>query len=277
MDKTPAGYLGIPGSFSFIALESYFGHGYPQRGYKDFSQLLEGLKRKEISHCLLPIENSISGSLVKNYDMLSPRGISSICGELYLHVQPYLVVKQPLKVSGIHTVYAHPESFNQCDEVLTKMAVRRIAVSDSASAADYIATEGKYGEAALSSHDAAKRYGLTIVSQTAGSFKTNITRFFILSNHERQSNRMNKASIVYRLKHKPGTLFTSLGMIARRNLNLTKIESRPIPEDPFTYRFFVDFEFNEPSVAKEAIDEFKKETLSFQLLGMYQKGDVYES
>lgn len=269
------GYLGIPGSFSHIAALRYFGGDVSFFEGKSFQEILKTVQNQDINYAILPIENSVSGSVVKNYDLLLETNVT-IIGEIYLRVSQNLLVKRKLSPKAITKIFSHPEAFKQCEEFLSRLTVTKIEMSDTATAAKYVSEKGKNTEGAIASIDAAKLYSLIVLKKHIETNKANYTRFIVIARKTTVNNSVNKATLLFTVKHKPGTLYKVLGALANRSLNLTKIESRPMLGSPFEYMFYMDFEFDSIEQAKEAIRELEKETTSLRILGKYKKGELYE-
>lgn len=272
--KTKVGFLGLPGSFSFLSAKKYCKKA-EFLSMNSFSAIINQLKEELIDFGLIPIENSISGSLVKNYDLLLNNNVN-IVGEVYWKVSHHLLAKERVNPSSISVIYSHAEVFSQCQHFLKTITAKKIAVDDTANAARLVSRSRKNNLAAIASWQAAKIYRLVVVKKGLEDDKQNFSRFFIVSTKKGSMENANKASIVFTLPHQPGTLYKALGILARQRLNLTKIESRPIIGTPFHYLFFVDFEFDNLKKAKLAIQGLKRTTSIFRLLGIYQKGKLYD-
>lgn len=268
-------YLGIPGSFSSIASEKYFGTEKNLVGKPTVPDVLKAIVDDSKSCGVIPIENSVSGSVVRNYDLLLKSDVS-IVGEIYLRISQNLLAKDAITLDEVKTVYSHPEALYQCDEFLQTLNVSKVEANDTASAAQYIAEKGKRGEAAIAGIEAAKLYDLTVLKKGIETNKANYTRFVVISKNLQQDKKITKISVLFTLQHKPGTLYRALGELQKRRLNFTKIESRPMLGKPFEYMFYMDFECQKKEDAISAIEAIRNKTETLRILGMYKKGDIYE-
>ena len=274
MTKT-VGYLGIPGSFSYLAALRYFKRDVEFFEGKSFQHILKKVQNGRLDFGILPIENSVSGSVVKNYDLLLASDVL-IVGEVYLGVSQNLLVRKQLNLKNIRTIYSHPEAFKQCEEFLNSLDIARVEMSDTATAARFVREKGRETDAAIAGIDAAKRYNLIILKKHIETNKANYTRFIVVARKTNGTISTNKTTILFTLKHKPGMLHKALGVLAKRDLNFTKIESRPMLGSPFEYMFYMDFEFGSIKDAQDAINDLKKETTSLRTLGIYKKGELHE-
>lgn len=271
------GYLGLPGSFSYLAAQKYLSSAR-LISCQTFKQIMEKVKQGQLSLGILPIENSLSGSLIDNYDLLVSSGLF-IVGEVYLRIKQNLLSKTKVSLSEIDTVYSHPEAFRQCAKFLEKLPIKKIAIDDTSSAAEYIANQGSKNEAAIASVTAAKIYSLTILKKGIETNKNNFSRFLVVARQRKKDflTRANKATVLFNLAHRPGTLYQALGVFAKKRMNLTKIESRPILGKPFEYLFILDFEFDSLSQAQAVVEEMRQHTTFQKVLGYYQKGNFHET
>ena len=232
------GYLGIPGSFSYLAGRRYFDNQIKLISSPSFEQILTDIKKHAFDYGILPIENSVSGSVVKNYDLLRAADIV-IIGEVYLRISQNLVAKKKVDLKYMRSIYSHPEAFKQCEEFLSTLNSIRVEMSDTATAAKYVSEKGKDTDAAIASIDAAKRYNLKVLKKHIETNKANYTRFIVVAKKINGENAANKITVLFTVRHKPGTLYRALGALAKRSLNLTKIESRPMLGSPFEYMFYM--------------------------------------
>lgn len=270
-------YLGIPGSFSYSAALKYFGTDASLSGYENFKGVFDALRENTVEFGIIPIENSLAGSIYDNYDYLSEYKANAI-GELYLKVEHHLMIKNPLDTSEkalqeIKKVYSHPKALEQCNMFFEKYPhIEKIAYGDTASAAKYVSELQNPTIAAIANREAAEMYGLSIIKPNIQDHAINYTRFLVLSKNRSFADDSNKCSIMFTLSHVPGSLMNTLKILADQDYNLTKIESRPIQAKPFEYIFYVDFEF--PKGDMQAIDnvfnELRKYTITLQVLGFYK-------
>ena len=270
-------YLGMPGSFSSIAAKKYFNDETEFVGKKSFEEIIETLQSEDGGCGIVPIENSVSGSVIPMYDLLE-RSPIRIIGEVYLRVKQNLLAKAPTSLDSISMVYSHPEALKQCDVFLRSLEVRRVEVSDTATAAHVVSSSAQNHEAAIASLEAADRYGLHVIAEGIETNKQNYSRFLILCNMDAtaEASKCDKATIVFTLEHQPGTLLNVLSALKDHGINLTKIESRPMIGSPFEYLFYVDFEYDNEWMVPAVLELIKKQTITCKVLGMYPKGVFHD-
>ncbi len=270
-------YFGIAGSFSFIAAQKFFGDNIQMLGSKTFKDVFMNVKNLKSDFGVVPVENSTTGSILETYDQLMDSGMS-ICGEIRLKIHHNLLVTDPVaRITDIKKCYSHLQAISQCDAFFGKHRwIKPVLSSDTATAAEFIAGNKNISEAAIASVDTAKIYNLKILKNNIEDNKNNFTRFVIIGSAKNKSG--NKASIVFSVKHVPGSLFQALRPYANLELNLTKIESRPLFGKTWEYIFFADFDIeNKNENFHEMIRGMKETTEFINILGIYDKGETYET
>ncbi|MBI3385899.1 prephenate dehydratase, partial [Candidatus Gottesmanbacteria bacterium] len=231
----------------------------------------------ESSWGVLPIENSIAGTVHETFDAIVRHELS-ITKEIFLPIAHHLLiapVSHPVnqQLQGIKTIFSHPKAFEQCRIFLKGLPhARLLMVSDTSTAAGLVARHKNPREAAIGSLDAAKEYGLQVLVKQIQDNTKNCTRFVVVQKN--QGCQMGtKATLCAVLPHVPGSLHTLLGCFAKRRLNLTKIESRPIADSPWEYLFYLDIDFGtHKKIFDDAILEAKNVVRSIKVLGTYEKG-----
>ncbi len=219
---------------------------------------------------MLPIENSTAGSVSDIYDLLLDFRIY-IVGEQIIPIEHMLMAVPGTKLSDIRTVLSHPQALAQCADFLRSHPEwEQKEVLNTAAAAEMVAGDGLSTQAAIAGRSAAEYFGLEILKDSGLSAERNSTRFIIISARSCFLKSAEKISICFGLPHECGTLYGTLGHLAFNGLNMTKIESRPVPDHPFEYRFFIDFEGNldDPEV-RNALLGIKEETGDLRVLGNY--------
>ena len=272
-DATVA-FQGEPGAYSEQAIKRFFGVGNPSTvpcaGFKDvFESVLVG----ESTYGVVPIENSLAGSIHENYDLLLQYPDIAIVGEKKIRIIHHLIGYPDTKIEEIDKVYSHPQGLAQCREFLDKYPhMERIPFYDTAGSVAYIAQENLRNCGAIASGEAAKVYNLAVLKEGIETNPRNYTRFFVLARQESgYSERANMASFVFSTPDKPGALFRCLQILADAKLNMKKLESRPIPGKPWEYMFYVDVEIPpENEVFDGVVENLKKETADFRTLGVYE-------
>lgn len=270
-------FFGIAGSFSHIASQKYFGgkvNLIPSKSIKEvFAHIADGLA----DYGVVPVENSTTGSILETYDMLMENNMH-IIGEVRLKIHHALLVSgKKVKIADIKKCYSHPQAISQCETFFSKNpGIYPVFAQDTASAARFLSENRNKENAAIASLQTAKLYGLSVMAQSIEDNKNNFTRFVVIG--RRQNRTGTKASVVFAVKHVPGSLFKALRPYAKWGLNLTKIESRPILGKTWEYIFFADFELkNNFSDFIKMLSEMKEETDFLTLLGLYDRGKTYET
>ena len=235
--------------------------------------VFEAVSNGETDHGVIPIENSLTGSIHENYDLLLKHDLV-ITGEIKLRIIHNLIVNKGGKLSDIKRLYSHPQAISQCKDFLSTLKnVQLISVYDTAGAARKIKESGSSEEAAIASAQAALDYGLDIIQSGIESNHLNYTRFNVLSRELNEEVEDSKTSIVFSTKNIPGALFKSLSVFALRDIDLYKIESRPLPGSPWEYIFYLDFNGDiRQKVIKKAIAHLEEIARFLKFLGSYPKG-----
>lgn len=230
---------------------------------------MEAIKEGMADYAVLPIENSSAGEVSDIYDLLEEFE-NYIVGEQIIKIQHALVGLPGARIEDIHTIYSHPQALMQCAGYLGKKDWHQISLSNTALAAVKVLQDGDKSQAAIASEAAAKTHGLQILEMPINDNRFNSTRFIIVTNRKMYEQSANKVSICFELPHKSGSLYSILSHIIYNDLNMCKIESRPIPDRTWEYHFFVDFDGNlNDSSVKNAIRGIMEEAVNFKILGNY--------
>ncbi|XP_038882182.1 arogenate dehydratase/prephenate dehydratase 1, chloroplastic-like [Benincasa hispida] len=282
--KVRVAYQGLPGAYSEIAALK----AYPKCETvpcDDFEAAFKAVELWLVDKAVLPIENSVGGSIHRNYDLLLRHRLH-IAGEVQLQVNLCLLGLQGVRKEELKNVLSHPHAFDQCETTLSTLGVMRISIEDTAAAAQMVASGGKRDTGAIASARAAEIYGLNILADNVQDNDNNITRFLILAREPviPGTDKLYKTSIVFTLEEGPGVLFKALAVFALREINLTKIESRPQRQRPlrvvddsnegrakyFDYLFYIDFEASmmEPR-AQCAMAHLQEFSRFLRVLGCY--------
>ncbi len=237
-----------------------------------FKKVFDAVQKKEVPIGIIPIENSLFGSVYENYDLLDKYPLN-IIGEVKHRVSHMLMAIPGVKLGEIRHVYSHPQALGQCDEYLqTLHDVEIVAVYDTAGSAKMISEQRIRNAAAIASTAAARLYGLRILKRGIESNHHNYTRFLILSRRPIRVKKNAKTSIIFSLKSIPGALFKALGVFALRNIDLEKIESRPIIGKPWEYLFYLDFSGSTAEKnCQNALEALSDSTSHLRVLGSYTK------
>jgi arogenate/prephenate dehydratase len=230
-------YQGEPGAYSEAAALQYGGPQAETLPCKSFEDVFDAVSRKKATHGVVPLENSIGGTIHRNYDLLLDHDLT-ISGEVELDVVHCLQALPGTKIGDIKVVYSHPQALAQCERYLKDLGASVEAVYDTAGGAKLVAEKKLAGAAALASRRAADVFGLEVLQEAVQDFEYNITRFAIIGGAPPAD--ANKTTIVFALPSTPGALFKALSVFALRDINLTKLESRPMRGRPWEYLFYVE-------------------------------------
>jgi prephenate dehydratase len=230
-------YQGEPGAYSEAAALQYGGPQAETLPCKSFEDVFDAVSRKKATHGVVPLENSIGGTIHRNYDLLLDHDLT-ISGEVELDVVHCLQALPGTKVGDVKVVYSHPQALAQCERYLKELGASVEAVYDTAGGAKLVAEKKLAGAAALASRRAAEVFGLEVLQEAVQDYEFNITRFAIIGGAPPAD--ANKTTIVFALPSTPGALFKALSVFALRDINLTKLESRPMRGRPWEYLFYVE-------------------------------------
>ena len=259
-EDTRIACFGEHGAYTQQAMEEVFGKNITAINRESFREVMEMVANGEAKYGVLPIENSSTGGITDVYDMLLDYDVT-VVAEHVVKVEQALMGIKGTKLEDIRTVYSHPQGILQCSKFLEKhpQIVAKTFASTSGSARK-VAEEGDKTQAAIASKRAAEIFGLDVIQESINFEKNNYTRFIVISNQKIFLSNANKISLSFEIKHEAGALYNMLSSFYYNNLNLTKIESRPIENKSWEYRFFVDIEgnLNDPCVgnALASISEF---------------------
>lgn len=266
-------YSGVPGSFSHKACHQFFGTEVPIRDCASFREVFDLVDGEQAAFGVLPVENSLTGSIHENYDLLLEYDIK-IVGELTLRIKHNLLGQAGASIEEIERVYSHPQVFQQCREYLERHpSWELVACRDTASAVRRVEEAGDRKEAAIAGVEAAQAQQLTVFKEGIETNPRNYTRFVVISRNESLPGPKSKSSLIYSVSDKPGALFETLRIFAENSINLVKLESRPIHSRPWEYLFYADLEVDlTEDSRKHILDGLVKRTEFFKFLGSYQKG-----
>ena len=263
-------YQGVEGAYQHQAALEYFGKDVNVFHMDTWKECMEAIKEGMADYAVLPIENSSAGEVNDIYDLLEEYE-NYIVGEQIIKIQHALLGVPGTKLEDIRTVFSHPQALMQCVGYLNRHPQwKQISLSNTAVAAEKAAQDGDKSQAAIAGEITAKLYGLEILEMPVNDCRFNSTRFIIVTNRKMYEKDARKVSICFELPHVSGSLYNILSHIIYNDLNMCKIESRPIPERNWEYHFFVDFEGNlDDSAVKNAIRGIAEEAVNFKILGNY--------
>ena len=270
-EDTRIACFGEHGAYTEQAMEEVFGKNITAINRESFREVMEMVANGEAKYGVLPIENSSTGGITDVYDMLLDYDVT-VVAEHVVKVEQALMGIKGTKLEDIRTVYSHPQGILQCSKFLEKhpQIVAKTFASTSGSARK-VAEEGDKTQAAIASKRAAEIFGLDVIQESINFEKNNYTRFIVISNQKIFLSNANKISLSFEIKHEAGALYNMLSSFYYNNLNLTKIESRPIENKSWEYRFFVDIEGNlDEASVQNALRGVKEEAAFMRVLGNFE-------
>ncbi len=277
-EKIKIAIQGGPASFHDLAAQKYFSHFEVQiKPCRSFRETCIKLVNKKVNYTVMAVENTLVGSILPNYSLLEEYPLY-IIGEVYLHIHQHLMALPGQKIEDVKNVRSHPMALLQCSEFLEKYEhLLGIETNDTADSAKEIQNKQQRGIAAIASKSAADLYNLEILAYDIENLKQNYTRFIILSNKKDDSkNNVNKASINFRLDHRPGALANILNIFMDYGINLSLIQSIPIIGKIQEYAFHLDIEWQEDESLNSCIPEIIHNTKGFKFIGKYKSGIISE-
>lgn len=264
-------FPGTHGSFSGSAAQETFPHGRCV-GFPTFAEAAQAVIDGRADYALLPVENSFAGAVLPTYSLLEKLPLH-IVGETMKAVRHNLLGVSGATLAGIRRIASHPQAIAQCDVFLQRMTNVQITPSENtAISARDVAVKGDPTYAAIASEEAARTFGLTVLARNIQTSSANTTRFLILSRATTPLAPPSKATVVFTVKNEVGALVRVLASFAESGLNMSRIESRPMPETPFQYFFSADFEGRmDAAHLSRAMEAARPYTCELRLLGVYPK------
>ena len=265
-----AAFLGEFGTFSHKACTQYFGAEVKGVPMSSFKLIFEAVKDGEVDFGVVPLENSLTGSIHENYDLLLEYDFR-IIGEIALRIMHHLIACPGGKIETIQRVFSHPQVFQQCRQFLEQhQGWELVSDKDTATAVKRIKEGGLATDAAIASKEAAKIHGMAVVQEAIETNPRNYTRFVVIATGALENGPRRKSSLVYSTGNQPGALYETLKVFAEKGINLVKLESRPIHGKPWEYMFYVDIEADIESASfKPVLDKLEKRTDYLRILGTY--------
>lgn len=265
---------GFEGSFHQEAADHYFEGNVKVLPCATFRETVRQASDKKISDGgVMAIENSIAGSILPNYNLLQKSNLHVI-GEIYLQIRQHLMVNPGVGFNDIKEVHSHPMALLQCMDYLEKFEWKLIESEDTALSAHLIHQHHNKHAAAIAGRLAARMYGLDIIVPNIHTLKNNYTRFLILQREDKIGlmDHPNKSSLYFQTDHSKGSLARVLTIIADGGINLSKLQSFPIPDTDWKYSFYVDMEFDSLDKFNSVIDAINPVTEKLKVYGIYKKG-----
>lgn len=265
---------GYEGSYSEEAAEKVFGENCEREYVSSFSEAFKKIEEGRADYTVLPIENSSTGVISEVLDTLAEKDLY-IVGEEYVAVHHCLVGVKGADIRGIKKIFSHEQGFMQCREYIDKTGdVECVPHYSTALSARYVSELCDKSVCAIASERTAKIYGLDILDKDINAVDCNTTRFVVIAKYPEICDAADKISVVFNLDHRSGELYRILSTFARGGLNLLKLESRPIPEKPFEYKFFADYSGNlKTSEVRMLTNNLINETRRFTVIGNYKNAN----
>ena len=262
-------FQGERGAYSEDAAISFFGNS-ETLPLPTFSEVVESTENNVTQYSVLPIENSLEGSVGESYDLLLSTKLA-VVGEIYYRVRHCLIGFD--KIENVDTVYSHPQALGQCRKFIQNHKLKTIPAYDTAGSVKIIKELGKNNVCCIASKRASEIHGVPIIIEGIEDNSNNYTRFLVLSKNKSRDG--DKTSIIFSVKHEAGALFRILKEFNEYKINLTKIESRPNKSTPWEYNFYVDFDGNEyDSKIAEMLEKISKQCVFLKVLGSYKKAKL---
>jgi len=275
MNALKVGFQGESGSYSEASARiQYPDPNYSFVPFRSFRELFEGVESSNVDLAVVPIENSTEGSVNETYDLLVEKPLYVI-GEIYQKIHHCLIINKNSSPDEISVIYSHPQALAQCRKYIQNRRLESIPMYDTAGSVKFIKETRNASAAAIASKHAAQIYDMKVVEEDIEDNSNNFTRFLIISKRYDSNTDDNKISVIFSISHTPGSLYSILQEFALRNINLTKIESRPTKNIPWEYYFFVDLEGNiNDDKVSASLSAVKTATIFFKLLGSYKKDEI---
>lgn len=264
-------FQGEEGAYAQEAAHKFFSRSVRTRPCETLDEVFKLVQDGKLPYGIVPVENSQEGSIGHSYDLLLESDVLA-CGELQIRVSHSLIANKSATLGSIKKIYSHPQALAQCQAFLKHLGVELIPTYNTAASVKMIKEKRIMDGAAVASDATAYIYDMKVIAREIEDNRRNSTRFFILGKEEAKPTGEDKTSIVFLLKHEPGTLYRTVGEFSGRNINLTKIESRPTKQTPWEYNFYLDFEgHRQDPVIAEALAGVREATLFLKVLGSYPK------
>ena len=265
-------FQGEHGAYSESAARKFFGEDINTIPCKSFEDALKVTEEGNSNYSVLPVENSIEGTVGQSIDAITNTSLHSI-GEVYLKVEHCLIGKG--KVEDIKTVYSHPQALGQCSDFIQNRKLHTVPTYDTAGSVKIVKDMNDLQLASIASYDAGKLYDVPIIEKGIENNSNNYTRFLIFSKENSSESSNDKTSIIFSVKHEPGALYQILKEFNDNGINLTKIESRPNKNTNWEYNFFVDLigHFANSKISS-VLDKISENTIFLKVLGSYPVADL---
>jgi chorismate mutase/prephenate dehydratase len=266
-------FQGERGAFSESAVYSYFGQSAEVKPCREFSDVFENVQNCKTKYGVVPVENSLEGSVNQAYDLFLKYNVR-VRGEIVLRIVHCLIAHPDATLDSIKTIYSHRVALAQCRAFLGKLDARLIPSFDTAGSVAAIKKDRMKDSGAVASERAAEVYKMKILAKGIEDNESNHTRFFVLAKRDAPRSGEDKTSIIFAADNVPGSLFRILEQFYVRKINLTRIESRPTREKPWEYYFYLDFKGHRTDAkCHEALESIRKRTSFLKILGSYKAAE----
>jgi len=264
-------YQGEPGAYSEQAVIEYFKESVEPIACEGFEQVFQMVESGETEGGMIPIENSLAGSIHQNYDNLLRHNLF-INGEYYMRVSHCLIGFPDVKLEQVKFAHSHPQALGQCAENLRRFGIQPVPEYDTAGSVQIIKYLNDPSHAAIASKRAAAISGMAVIKDGLEDDQQNYTRFLHITTKESKTIEHAKTTIVFTLKNEPGALFKALSVFALRDIDLSKIESRPLQGTAWNYLFYIDLIGSiDESAVRKAISHLKEYAETLRIFGSYPK------
>ena len=265
-------FQGERGAYSEEAAVAHFGKDIEPIPCPTFDEVFERVANGQADYGIVPIENSLAGSIHRNYDLLLRHELH-VVGETAIRIAHCLIAHRGVSLEQVRRIYSHPQALAQCERSLARWPhIERITAYDTAGSVKDIKAQGALDSAAIASRRAAEIYDMEVLIEGLEDDPENFTRFLILSREPVEPNGPSKTSIVFSIENVPGALFKTLAVFALRDIDLTKIESRPLIGRPWDYIYYLDFAGGlHEEHCRNAINHLKEICTYLKVLGSYPR------
>jgi len=271
VEGTVVAFQGEPGAYSEEAAFQYFSSSVRVKPCESLEDVFKAVEQDKAQSGIVPVENSLEGNIGQTYDLLLDSELR-VCGETELRVVHCLIASPETKLDSVKKVYSHPQALGQCRAFLKHLNCELVPTYDTAGSVKMIKERGITDGAAVASARAAEIYGMEVLAREIEDNPGNFTRFFVISKQDAPPSGNDKTSIVFSVKHTTGALFEFLKILTSRQLNMTKIESRPTRQKPWDYNFYLDFEgHREDKNVRETLEALESNSLFLKILGSYPR------
>lgn len=265
-------FQGEHGAYSESASISFFNEKIETVPCSTFADVLDSTANDKTEFSVLPVENSLEGSVGESNDLLFSTTLNAI-GEIYHKIEHCLISFG--KLEEIKTVYSHPQALGQCRKFIQSNNMKTVPTYDTAGSVEIIKKMNQSDVACIASKNASEMYNVPVIKEEIADNSSNYTRFLVLSKTNVTPSQKDKTSIIFSIKHEPGALHKIIESFYENQINLTKIESRPKKSTAWEYNFYVDFEGNkEEEKISQMLEKIKEYSLFFKILGSYPVADL---